>query len=212
MYFDIFVLYRGVYACNFFLRSVRIIVNTNGLFLFYILYSIKYFFIHVFKIMNSSLVSTTYRRAPAYILLLNRVANQRTAATAAPLASAPVTSESLINEQRPQSKESKEHEKTKQQRLTPTPSSKEKVVQADKQLRTSTSFVMNLFRGQFYHDEIFPYPNVLTEEQRDNVKMFIDPIWKFFEEKNDAAKNDQIEKVKSIFYLNELYSFYSDSR
>jgi hypothetical protein len=148
--------------------------------------------------MNSSLVSTACRRVPTCVLLLNRAVTHRTAASAAPLASAPVTPESLINEQRPPSKESNEHEKVKQQRLS---SSKEKVVQADKQLRTSTSFVMNLFRGQFYPNEIFPYPNVLNEEQRENVKMLIDPIWKFFEEKNDAAKNDQLEKVIKFFSL-----------
>lgn len=55
---------------------------------------------------------------------------------------------------------------------------------------------MNLFRGQFYPNEVFPYPNVLNDEQKDNVKMLIDPIWKFFEEKNDPAKNDQLEKVR----------------
>jgi hypothetical protein len=148
--------------------------------------------------MNSSLVSTACRRGPSYVSLFNRAVVHRNLSTAAPLASTPVTPESLINEQRPQSKESKEHEKTKQQRLTSTPSSKEKIVKADRQLQTSTSFVMNLFRGQFCHSEIFPYPNVLNEEQRDNVKMLIDPIWKFFEEKNDAAKNDQLEKVMKL--------------
>ncbi|CAF3717479.1 unnamed protein product [Adineta steineri] len=137
--------------------------------------------------MNSSIV----RRVPSSCaLLFNRVVTQRTAASAAPKAATPVTPESLINEQREQSKESKEHEKTKQQRLSPTSKSKPK-----KELQTSSSFVMNLFRGQFYPDEIFPYPNVLNEEQRDNVKMFIDPFWKFFEEVNDAAKNDQLEKI-----------------
>ncbi len=148
--------------------------------------------------MNSSLVSTACRRVPSCVLLLNRGVIHRTAASAAPLASAPVTPESLINEQRSQSKESKEHEKTKQQRLS---SAKENVVKVDKQVRTSESFVMNLFRGQFYPKELFPYPNVLNEEQRDNVKMLIDPIWKFFEEKNDAAKNDQLEKVIKFLFL-----------
>jgi very long chain acyl-CoA dehydrogenase len=65
----------------------------------------------------------------------------------------------------------------------------------DKKIKTSNSFVMNLFRGQFYPNEVFPYPNVLNEEQKDNVKMLIDPISKFFEEKNDPGKNDQLEKV-----------------
>ncbi len=141
--------------------------------------------------MTSLLVSTTCRRIPSYAILFNRSIIHRTAATA-PLASAPVTPESLINEQRPQGRESKEHEQTKKARLTPTLSSKEKV---NKQARTSSSFVMNLFRGQFYPNEVFPYPNVLNEEQKENVKMLIDPIWKFFEEKNDPGKNDQLEKV-----------------
>ena len=159
--------------------------------------------------MNSSLISATYRRVPSCISLVNRAVTHRTAASAAPLASAPVTPESLINEQRPQSKESKAHEKTKQQRLSPT--SKEKVTKPSRQVPTSTSFVMNLFRGQFASSEIFPYPNVLNEEQRDNVRMLIDPIWKFFEEKNDAAKNDQLEKVlKKISF--SLVIFYLDSR
>lgn len=148
--------------------------------------------------MNSSLVGTVCRRAPIGILLLNRAVTHRTAASAAPLASAPVTPESLINEQRPQSKESKEHEKTKQERLAST--------KIDKKARTSNSFVLNLFRGQFYPNEVFPYPNVLNEEQRDNVKMLIDPIWKFFEEKNDAAKNDQLEKVINYSFF-ALISF-----
>ena len=140
-------------------------------------------------------MNTACRRVPSYAILWNRSVISRSAATA-PLASAPVTPESLINEQRPQSKESKEHDKNKAARLTPTPSSKDKVKQADKQARTSSSYVMNLFRGQFYPNEVFPYPNVLNDEQKDNVKMLIDPIWKFFEEKNDPAKNDQLEKVR----------------
>jgi hypothetical protein len=36
--------------------------------------------------------------------------------------------------------------------------------------------------------------------------MLIDPIWKFFEEKNDAAKNDQLEKVINYSFF-ALISF-----
>ena len=92
---------------------------------------------------------------------------------------------------------------TKAARLQPTASAK-----VDKKPRTSNSFVMNLFRGQFYPDEIFPYPSVLNEEQKDNVKMLIDPIWKFFEEKNDPAKNDQDEKVFFCSLKNILRYFF----
>ena len=161
----------------------------------------------VFQIMSSSLVQTACRRVPSYVILWNRSIIHRTQATA-PLASAPVTPESLINEQRPQSKESKEHEKNKTSRLDPSRAPKERLT-----ARTSNSFVMNLFRGQFSPDEVFPYPNVLNDEQKDNVKMLIDPIWKFFEEKNDPAKNDLAETVRRFsLYVIEILSENLDSR
>lgn len=134
--------------------------------------------------MNSSFVNVACRHVPRGISVLIL---HRTAARAAPLASTPVTPES---QQRPQSKESKEHEKTQEQRLS---------AKVEKKAKVSNSFVLNLFRGQFHSNDIFPYPNVMNEEQRENVKMLIDPIWKFFEEKNDAAKNDQLEKVRKTF-------------
>ncbi|CAF0951253.1 unnamed protein product [Brachionus calyciflorus] len=59
----------------------------------------------------------------------------------------------------------------------------------------STSFAMNLFRGQMKLDEIFPYPSSLNEEQRDNLQSLVDPTAKFFEEKNDSLKNDKLETV-----------------
>lgn len=43
------------------------------------------------------------------------------------------------------------------------------------------SFVMNIFRGQVQARQIFPYPNVLTEEQRETLQMLVDPVSKFFE-------------------------------
>lgn len=137
--------------------------------------------------MNSSLVSVVYRHIPRGI---SSVVRRTASSAAAPLASTPVTPESLINEQRPQSKESKEHGKAQEQRLAG---------KVEKKAKISDSFVLNLFRGQFHSNDIFPYPNVLNEEQRENVKMLIDPIWKFFEEKNDAAKNDQLERVRKRF-------------
>ncbi|XP_057656390.1 very long-chain specific acyl-CoA dehydrogenase, mitochondrial [Diorhabda carinulata] len=59
----------------------------------------------------------------------------------------------------------------------------------------NSSFVMNIFRGQIEPKQIFPYPNVLNEEQRETLQMLVDPTIKFFEEVNDAAKNDLEEKV-----------------
>lgn len=43
------------------------------------------------------------------------------------------------------------------------------------------SFVMNIFRGQIEPKQIFPFPNTLTEEQRDTLTMLVDPVSKFFE-------------------------------
>ena len=131
--------------------------------------------------MSSSLVRTACQRAPSYLFQSNRLILQRTAATAAPL---PTSTESLNNDKN--NKLSKENENL---------SSNEKVVSTEKKVRTSDSFVMNLFRGQFYPYEVFPYPNVLNDEQKEKVQMLIDRISKFFEEKNDPAKNDQQEKV-----------------
>lgn len=40
---------------------------------------------------------------------------------------------------------------------------------------------MNIFRGQIEGRQVFPYPNVLSEEQRETLQMLVDPVQKFFE-------------------------------
>lgn len=60
----------------------------------------------------------------------------------------------------------------------------------------SKSFGLNMFRGQFSTEQVFPYPSVLTREQTENLQMFTDQTAKFFEEQNDALKNDMLEKVE----------------
>jgi very long chain acyl-CoA dehydrogenase len=73
----------------------------------------------------------------------------------------------------------------------------------------STSFAMNLFRGQIKGEEVFPYPYSLNEEQRDTLQSLVDPTAKFLEEKNDALHNDKIEKVPDDIMqgLKELGAF-----
>jgi very long chain acyl-CoA dehydrogenase len=68
---------------------------------------------------------------------------------------------------------------------------------------------MNLFRGQLRLQEIFPYPNTLTDEQRETLQALVDPTAKFFEEKNDALKNDMLEKIPDDILngLKELGAF-----
>ncbi|XP_002736889.1 very long-chain specific acyl-CoA dehydrogenase, mitochondrial-like [Saccoglossus kowalevskii] len=73
----------------------------------------------------------------------------------------------------------------------------------------SKSFAMGLFKGQVYADQVFPFPEVLTEEQKETLEMLVDPTAKFFEEVNDAAKNDQQETVddETLQGLREMGAF-----
>lgn len=72
----------------------------------------------------------------------------------------------------------------------------QETAQAAPQTEETKSFVMGLFKGQINPAEVFPYPEVLNEEQKETLEMLIDPTQKFFEEVNDAAKNDALEKVE----------------
>jgi very long chain acyl-CoA dehydrogenase len=40
---------------------------------------------------------------------------------------------------------------------------------------------MNLFRGVVQGSQVYPYPDVLNEEQRDTLGMLVDPTEKFFQ-------------------------------
>ncbi|XP_033334311.2 acyl-CoA dehydrogenase very long chain [Megalopta genalis] len=57
--------------------------------------------------------------------------------------------------------------------------------------KESQSFTMNIFRGQLQPSQVFPFPEVLNEDQLDTLKLLIDPFEKFFEEVNDPMKNDE---------------------
>ncbi|EZA58348.1 Very long-chain specific acyl-CoA dehydrogenase, mitochondrial [Ooceraea biroi] len=50
---------------------------------------------------------------------------------------------------------------------------------------------MNLFRGQLQLNQVCPFPEPLNQEQTETIKMLVDPVEKFYEEVNDAVKNDQ---------------------
>lgn len=73
----------------------------------------------------------------------------------------------------------------------------------------SKSFAMNIFRGIVKTDQVFPFPEVLNDEQKDTLKMLVDPTAKFFEEVNDPLKNDSLEKVEDHVMegLKELGAF-----
>ncbi|XP_070710535.1 very long-chain specific acyl-CoA dehydrogenase, mitochondrial [Pempheris klunzingeri] len=60
----------------------------------------------------------------------------------------------------------------------------------------SKSFAVNLFKGQIQTAQVFPYPSALNEEQEQFLRELVGPVGKFFEEVNDSAKNDVLEKVE----------------
>jgi hypothetical protein len=57
----------------------------------------------------------------------------------------------------------------------------EEVEKGKGEAKESQSFTMNLFRGVVETAQVFPFPQVLNEEQTDNLKMLVDPTAKFFE-------------------------------
>ncbi|CAB3227423.1 unnamed protein product [Arctia plantaginis] len=62
--------------------------------------------------------------------------------------------------------------------------------------RQSASFVLNLFRGQFEPAQVFPFPEPLSEDQRQMLQELVPPVEKFFQEVNDPAKNDSAAKIE----------------
>ncbi|XP_072543646.1 very long-chain specific acyl-CoA dehydrogenase, mitochondrial [Salminus brasiliensis] len=73
----------------------------------------------------------------------------------------------------------------------------------------SESFAVNMFKGQISTSQVFPFPSVLNEEQSEFIRELVGPCSKFFEEVNDPAKNDALEKVEdhTLEGLKELGAF-----
>lgn len=79
----------------------------------------------------------------------------------------------------------------------------------DKTAPETNSFVMSMFKGKVKTDQIFPYPDVLTADDKENLQMMTASTKKWFEESNDADKNDELAKVEDhiIKELGELGAF-----
>ncbi|XP_056298735.1 very long-chain specific acyl-CoA dehydrogenase, mitochondrial [Pseudoliparis swirei] len=60
----------------------------------------------------------------------------------------------------------------------------------------SKSYAVNIFKGKIATAQVFPFPSVMNEEQEQFLRELVGPVAKFFEEVNDAAKNDALEKVE----------------
>lgn len=61
--------------------------------------------------------------------------------------------------------------------------------------RETSSFAMNMFRGQLEIDQVFPYPEALSEEQEETLRLLLPATEKFFQEVNDPFKNDAEETI-----------------
>ena len=73
----------------------------------------------------------------------------------------------------------------------------------------SKSFALNMFRGSINAEQVFPYPDVLTTEQRETLEMLVPATTKFFEECNDPARNDAEERIpeETMQGLREMGAF-----
>lgn len=50
---------------------------------------------------------------------------------------------------------------------------------------------MNLFRGRVETAQVFPFPEPLSEDQRQMLRELVPPVEKFFQEVNDPDRNDR---------------------
>ncbi|BFF95062.1 very long-chain specific acyl-CoA dehydrogenase mitochondrial [Drosophila madeirensis] len=76
-------------------------------------------------------------------------------------------------------------------------------------VKQNESFMANIFRRSFVPKQVFPYPDVLSLEQKESTGSLIDPFERFFSDINDAAKSDQAGKTdeKTLSALWELGAF-----
>ncbi|XP_061402583.1 very long-chain specific acyl-CoA dehydrogenase, mitochondrial [Musca vetustissima] len=73
-----------------------------------------------------------------------------------------------------------------------------------KKPQENASFMANIFRGNLASTQVFPYPDVLTEEEKELTASLIDPFERFFREVNNAARNDENSQIDDET-LNQLW-------
>jgi len=73
------------------------------------------------------------------------------------------------------------------------------------------SFSRGLFAGKLNTASVHPYPpqDVMGDEQRETLKMLVEPTQQFFAEVNDAAANDEAAAIpeKTLKGLRELGAY-----
>eukprot|EP00096_Caligus_rogercresseyi_P009665 TRINITY_DN3313_c0_g1_i1.p1 TRINITY_DN3313_c0_g1~~TRINITY_DN3313_c0_g1_i1.p1 ORF type:complete len:627 (+),score=235.08 TRINITY_DN3313_c0_g1_i1:72-1952(+) len=92
-------------------------------------------------------------------------------------------------------------------KASPAVSTKQK--KASKKVVHSESFVQNVFRGMVQPVQAFPFPDPLTDEQKENLEMLVPITEKFVNEVNDPLLNDKLETVpeETVQGLRELGAF-----
>ncbi|XP_068128041.1 very long-chain specific acyl-CoA dehydrogenase, mitochondrial [Hyperolius riggenbachi] len=80
---------------------------------------------------------------------------------------------------------------------------------AQKTAVESRSFAAGMFNGVIHAEQVFPYPSVLSEEQAQFLSELVGPVSRFFQEVNDPALNDDLQKVddKAMAGLKEMGAF-----
>ncbi|XP_046868938.1 very long-chain specific acyl-CoA dehydrogenase, mitochondrial isoform X3 [Drosophila willistoni] len=75
--------------------------------------------------------------------------------------------------------------------------------------KPNESFMANIFRGSLMCKHVFPYPDVLTTEQKEFTNSLINPFERFFLGVNDAVRNDDNSKIdeNTLTALWELGAF-----
>ncbi|TMW51404.1 hypothetical protein DOY81_003528 [Sarcophaga bullata] len=70
--------------------------------------------------------------------------------------------------------------------------------------KTNFSFMANIFRGNLVSKQVFPYPDVLSNEEKELILSIAEPIERFYKEVNNAAEGDENGKTDENT-LNQLW-------
>jgi len=65
----------------------------------------------------------------------------------------------------------------------------------DSKVKESDSFLINMFGGNLKLDCVFPFPDVLDQDQKETLSVYIPQATKLYKELNDPLKNDKDEKL-----------------
>lgn len=75
--------------------------------------------------------------------------------------------------------------------------------------KDAKSFAMGIFTGKAHVDQMFPFPQVLNQDQEEFLTALIDPVEKFMSEENNAAVNDTNAEIEpdTLQGLKEMGAF-----